>query len=64
MPNPLSGKEALNKEFLNVLIRMLLCQVAEKCVEIHFFIQAFFAAFMSILSLDTPNPRVIYRSQD
>ena len=32
MPYPLFGKEALNKEFLNVLIRMLLCLVAEKCV--------------------------------
>ena len=32
MPNPLCGKEALNKEFLIVLIRMLLCLVAGKCV--------------------------------
>ncbi len=33
--NPLCGKEALNKEFLIVLFRMLLCQVAGKCVGFH-----------------------------
>ena len=32
MPNLLFGKEALNKEFLIVFIRILLCQVAGKCV--------------------------------
>ena len=31
MPNPLCGKEALNKEFLIVLFRMLLCLVAGNC---------------------------------
>ena len=33
MPNPLLTKEALNKGFLIVLIRMLLCLVAGKCVD-------------------------------
>ena len=33
MPNPLSGKEALNKEFLNVMIRILLYLVAGRCVD-------------------------------
>jgi len=32
MPDVLFGKEALNKEFLIVLFRMLFCQVAGKCV--------------------------------
>jgi hypothetical protein len=32
MPDVLFGKEALNKEFIIVLIRLLLCLVAGKCV--------------------------------
>ena len=32
MPDVLCEKEALNKEFLIVIIRMLLCLVVGKCV--------------------------------